>query len=356
MVAGRLQNIFNLEVNSNSGKYQIASSIEALNINNPDEFILLHDKNVRINENLSMISRVIEVEGNEGTKTLSGAEQVLTNLASLGLKKNQTLIACGGGAVQDLATFVSSIYMRGVNWVYVPTTLMAMMDSCIGGKSSINVGPIKNLVGNFYPPTAILIDPNYIKTLSKAAIACGLLEAVKICYAKDPELAFEFSEKAKLWLNRLDDQSLLALTETSLLAKKWFIEIDEFDLKERKLLNFGHSFGHALESATNMSIPHGIAIGIGMIVAGKVSNQNSRWLEDFIYELLAWAGFSSKDILFDDIVFKNSLLADKKNSKDLQRLILLNENRKLYLAEKPLDPVEINLQTSIMQEILKGLE
>lgn len=347
--------MFDFEINSNSGNYRISTSLASLDIGDFSNYVLLHDSNIQVSGKLSKVPRVIMVEGNEGTKTLAGAQEVLLKLASMGLKKNQTLIACGGGAIQDVCTFVSSIYMRGISWIYVPTTLMAMMDSCIGGKSSINVGTTKNLVGNFYPPTTILIEPKFIQTLSKSAIACGFLEAVKICYAKDPELANMFIEKARNWLSHSNEDALLDLIGMSLRAKKWFIEIDEFDQNERKLLNFGHSFGHALESATNMDIPHGIAIGIGMVVAGELSNIGDCNLLDFIYEILSWASFSTRDIKFDEIIFRSSLLADKKNSQDLQRLVLINDSNNLYLAELPISSQNLDFQISIMKKILKGL-
>jgi 3-dehydroquinate synthase len=356
MAAGQLLNMFDFEVSSKSGNYRISTFLSSREFDNVAEYVLLQDSNVQVSEFLSTISRVIKVEGNEKIKTLAGSEEILLKLASLSLKKNQTLIACGGGAVQDVCTLVSSIYMRGVNWIYVPTTLMAMMDSCIGGKSSINVGSIKNLAGNFYPPSTIIIDPKYIKTLSRSAIVCGFLEAVKICYARNPDLASKFIDKARLWLSQPNEDALLELTEMSLRAKKWFIEIDEFDFKERKLLNFGHSFGHALESATNMEIPHGIAIGIGMIVAGEVSNRNFEILKGFIYDLFLWASFNTKDIRFDEIIFKNALLADKKNSQDLQRLVLLDESSELYLAELPISAQNLDSQVSTMKNILKGLQ
>jgi 3-dehydroquinate synthase len=155
--------------------------------------------------------------------------------------------------------------MRGLTWSYLPTTMLSMADSCIGGKSSINVGKYKNLVGMIYPPEEVLIDPDFARTLSDEQVVEGLCEAVKICFCKDPETFNSY-----IALNAMPGMSPKALEDVlglTLEAKRWFIEIDEFDKAERLLLNFGHTFGHAIESATHFKISHGTAVGMGMLCA-----------------------------------------------------------------------------------------
>ena len=137
--------------------------------------------------------------------------------------------------------------MRGIAWSYMPTTVLAMVDSCVGGKSSINVGPYKNLVGTFHPPKQIDIDPLLATTLASEQIAAGLIEAAKICFCRGPASFAEYlGQEPGVGMGT---QALEHVILTSLLAKKHFIEIDEFDKKERLLLNFGHTFGHAIEGA-----------------------------------------------------------------------------------------------------------
>ena len=205
----------------------------------------------------------------ETTKSLDEIPGVISALREAGASRRTRLIAVGGGIVQDVAGFVASIYMRGLKWDYAPTTLLAMVDSCIGGKSSINVGPYKNLVGTFHPPQAILIDPALCGTLSADQRVAGLCEAAKICFARSPEafaayLALEPGVAA-------GPDVLSDVIALSLASKKWFLEIDEFDQAERLLLNYGHTFGHAIESASDFRLSHGIAVGLGMMAAGAMS-------------------------------------------------------------------------------------
>ncbi len=180
-----------------------------------------------------------------------------------GANRSTHLVAVGGGVIQDISAFVASVYMRGLAWSYVPTTVLAMVDSCIGGKSSINVGPYKNLVGTFHPPQHIYVDPAYAETLPRDQFASGLIEAAKICFCRGGA-AFEgyLSHEPS---TTMSTDALEGVILESLHAKKHFIEIDEFDKKERLLLNFGHTFGHALEGASHYGIPHGIGVGLGIL-------------------------------------------------------------------------------------------
>jgi 3-dehydroquinate synthase len=202
----------------------------------------------------------------EANKSLAACETVLQAMRAANCDRHSVLIAVGGGVVQDVATLSASIYMRGIAWVYVPTTFMAMADSCIGGKSSINVAGTKNLVGNIYPPQQVIVDLAFTRTLSKTAVASGMAEAVKICFARGPE-AFAAFAGLRAAAPELDSEAGVALVSHALRCKQWFIEIDEFDRAERRLLNFGHTFAHALESATGYAIPHGIAVAVGVLAA-----------------------------------------------------------------------------------------
>ena len=181
--------------------------------------------------------------------------------------------------------------MMGPN---IPTTVLAMVDSCIGGKSSINVGPYKNLVGTFHPPQRVLIDPVLAETLPDDQKASGLIEAAKICFCKGEE-AFarhiSYGPSVKMSVEALEQ-----VIVNSLLAKKWFIEIDEFDKKERLLLNFGHTFGHAIEGATHFAVSHGIAVGLGVLCAIEFERQRGvsyadvarvRLLEEHLHAMIS---------------------------------------------------------------------
>lgn len=214
----------------------------------------------------------ILVEASENEKTFSGVEKIVSGLKTKGVTRKDNIVAVGGGIIQDLSTIAASVYMRGVSWDYFPTTLLSMVDSCIGGKSSINVGDYKNLVGNFYPPERIFIDVEFCASLPRDQFIEGICEALKICYA-DSEQSFRECVDLCLGYPFLGKTELFRLVELSLGAKRRFIEADEFDLGVRLLLNFGHTFGHAIESGSNFSVKHGIAVGLGMIVAEHVSRE-----------------------------------------------------------------------------------
>lgn len=206
----------------------------------------------------------------EPEKELSRMPALIEACRVASLTRNGRIIAIGGGVIQDIACFVASIYMRGLEWVYVPTTLLAMVDSCIGGKSSINVGEFKNIVGTFNTPSAIVIPPSVLSTLPAQHIAAGRCEAAKVCFARGPEAFARYLQldaEAGPWPAR----NAAAVIEHSLRCKQWFIEVDEFDRAERLLLNFGHSFGHAIESCTGYDVPHGVAVGVGCLAAASLS-------------------------------------------------------------------------------------
>ncbi len=199
----------------------------------------------------------------EASKSLEQLPVLIERLRSAGVDRGTTLIAVGGGIIQDITGFAASVYMRGLPWIYVPTTVLAMVDSCIGGKSSINVGPYKNLVGTFHPPQHIRIDPLLASTLPPEQFAAGLIEAAKICFCCGSQSFTRYLSYAPA--PGMPSAALEEVILESLQAKKHFIERDEFDKKERLLLNFGHTFGHALEGASHYSIPHGIAVGLGIL-------------------------------------------------------------------------------------------
>jgi 3-dehydroquinate synthase len=213
----------------------------------------------------------IVMEAVESAKSLDALSAVIVEMRARGAARGTHLWAVGGGVIQDVAGFVGSIYMRGMAWTYVPTTLLGMVDSCIGGKSSINVLTHKNLVGTFHPPRAVLIDPMLTATLSVEQQVAGLVEAAKICYCRGRQC---FDEHLALGPRiGLAPDALETLIAHSLRAKKWFVEVDEFDRAERLLLNLGHTFGHALESASDYQLSHGIGVGIGILCALALSRE-----------------------------------------------------------------------------------
>lgn len=262
------------EICASSGRYRVTVGSGSLN----DALKANMDSVILIDDYLTNVlpagkGKVINVTALEGSKSLEQAAPIIAKLRELGAHRRTHLLAIGGGVIQDVATFVASIYMRGIPWSYLPTTLLGMVDSCVGGKSSINVYGYKNLVGNFYPPTEVIIDLDFLRSLNAEQMVGGLCEAAKICYARSAEEFAAYLADAPA-INMAPAQAERIVIR-SLRGKQWFIEVDEFDQKERLLLNFGHTFGHALEAGTEFRITHGIAVGIGMVVAEEYAKQQS---------------------------------------------------------------------------------
>ncbi len=183
--------------------------------------------------------------------------------------KQAQLIAIGGGIIQDIATFSSHVYYRGIGWTFVPTTLLSMSDSSIGAKCGINLGKYKNQLGVFQSPRAIHISTEFIKTLTDADVLSGFGEVAKLAVTGPKEI-FEKLESFPA-TKPVRELPLLELIRASLEVKKEVIEDDEYEIDRRRILNYGHTFGHALEAITNHAVPHGAAVAWGMDLINYLS-------------------------------------------------------------------------------------
>ncbi len=299
---------------------------------------------------------VVWIEANEDAKALPATIDVFIALKQAGLGRGSHLIAIGGGVIQDIATFVASLYMRGIDWSYVPTTFLGMVDSCLGGKSSINVGPYKNLVGNFHPPRRIEILPVFARSLPMVEMAGGAAEAAKISFCRGKTTFANYEQLASpvvagVWT----EEQLAQLLHATLAVKKWFIEKDEFDQAERRLLNFGHTWGHALESATAFAIPHGLAVGLGMMAAirfvGREKADSLLW--EHCMNLLKPILLLEQLTVFDADVFVKAFRADKKHSPGHFHLIVPTA-----VADSGLGVEEIRLRSDddSLARILKAMQ
>ena len=265
----------------------------------------------------------IGIDANEQQKSYQGIIPIIQELIENGFRKNHRLIAIGGGITQDITAFISSIMYRGVKWVFFPTTLLAQGDSCIGSKTSINFGNFKNQVGGFYPPNKIFIYPSFIDTLTKEAMKSGMGEMLHyfiVSGEKDFLLYRDTYQKAYT-----DKDVLSKIIVRSLEIKKQYIEVDEFDQNVRQVFNYGHSFGHAIESLTQYRIPHGIAVSFGMDMANYISVKLGFISEEVRNDIrkvveTIWEGFTITDI--DLGVFQKALSKDKKNVGSKLGLIL----------------------------------
>jgi 3-dehydroquinate synthase len=272
-------------------------------------------------------ARTVLVEATEENKAFERLTPVFLGLLQCGLKRDGLLVVIGGGVLQDIGCFIASVLFRGLRWELFPTTLLAQADSCIGSKSSINIGAYKNQIGTFYPPHRVLLTPEVLNTLPTDEIRSGLGEVIKLQLLKGQA---DFDELMGDLAKMSVESQAAILTKwviRSMSVKQPYIEADEYDRGIRNLLNYGHTFGHAYESATQYRIPHGIAVILGMLTAtflsvrlGLVPAAHYRelkqklapWHEPFGVELQQ----SDRTIIFQAIKH------DKKNTGDAVNCIL----------------------------------
>jgi len=345
----------NLNILSKNHKYEVTFDrfedyLNAHHFYLCDKFF---EKRIEIPKN-----RTYFISASEENKVLGKVEEVILNLLKMGMRKDDTLIVIGGGAVQDLGTLIASIYLRGVRWQFIPTTLAAMGDSSIGGKSSINTYNAKNIIGNFYPPDKIWIDARFVETLPSIERIAGLAEIIKICFARSFEDFTQSLNYIAIKDGHFGSPNILELVKLSLSCKKFFIEEDEYDTGIRKLLNFGHSFGHALEKGTNYSIPHGVAVLIGMIAAVKhpdaLRSPATAKLQAICAELLSLI-FPEIQLALESVDymrFSEALRSDKKNTRDFLVLILPDENG-LTIKNLPFANNSIGIAVATMQSTIE---
>ncbi|MFR0800948.1 MAG: hypothetical protein ACLSHX_08020 [Suilimivivens sp.] len=276
------------------------------------------------------------VDAVEHKKNIETCMDLITFWQSIKLKKNWKVICFGGGITQDITTFASNIYLRNVEWYFFPTTLLAMSDSCIGGKCGINMGELKNQLGVFYPPRRIYICEKFLQTLSNADYINGWGEILK----------FSLTEKKEFYEAVENEKQLIPCPHINdylyegLLVKKKIIEEDEFEGDLRRILNYGHTFGHALEAYSHNTIPHGKGVIWGIDVANFIS-ANMGILDHDIYmkiKEMIKKSFIKEEIMVEDTTrFMKILSTDKKVKNNTVYLILLKE-----LSQLIIKPVEID--------------
>lgn len=273
-------------------------------------------------------SVICVVEQGEESKSLDAFEKLLTAMLDNDFSRNDCVVAVGGGVVGDLSGFVASTYMRGVDFYNIPTTLLSQIDSSIGGKTAINFCGVKNIVGAFYQPKKVLIDPDLLKTLEKRQISNGLAEAVKMALTSDKEL-FEIFENEDIESN-LDEIIIRSLN-----IKKSVVELDEKEAGLRKILNFGHTIGHGIESSEKGALYHGECVALGMLVmcGEEIRDKVKKVIEKC--ELY-------REIEFDWDEIEKAAFHDKKADGDMVTVTTVNEIGSFEMKTmKCLDVIEL---------------
>lgn len=278
------------------------------------------------------------VKATEDTKTLGGVRSLIDWLLSRGAVRSSTIVAIGGGIVQDLVAFTSCIYYRGVNYKLVPTTLLSMCDSSIGAKCGINHGEFKNQLGVVYAPSAVYICTAFLSTLSDLDIKSGYGELLKLAITDSSNQFHQLRDSVEV--NGLRSEHVTQLIRASLLTKKKVIEVDEYEKDLRRILNYGHTFGHALESLSGYAIPHGLGVAWGIDVVnylavrlGLLERTTRAEIRDFIATNLKFklAQFPDADELI------RATKRDKKVADGLLNLILMSDYGHLAITPVAFD-------------------
>ncbi len=311
-----------LKVKTSMGDYNIIIERGSINClskycNTEKKALIVTDNGVPF-EYAQAVSRQFEnnvikiIPQGEKSKSFDTYKELLEVLSENSFSRNDCIVAVGGGVVGDLSGFTAATYMRGIDFYNIPTTLLSQVDSSIGGKTAIDFGGYKNTVGAFYQPKAVIIDPNVLKTLPERQFNNGLCESIKMAATSDKEL-FEMIEK-----NNAED-IIDTVIERSLRIKKAVVEEDEKELGLRKVLNFGHTAGHAIETTTGLSeLLHGECVSLGML-AFSSENVRDRLIEVLTkHNLPVRLTFSPDKILY-------ALRHDKKAKGDGVNAVFVNE-------------------------------
>ena len=269
---------------------------------------------------------MIAFPAGEASKNIDTALAIIRQLVNRGADRKTALLALGGGVVGDVTGLVASLYMRSIPYVQIPTTLVAQVDSSIGGKTAIDLPEGKNLLGTFYQPRVVLTDPAFLATLPEGEFVNGLAEVVKYGIIDSGNL-FTLLEDELAALKQLQRDVLTRVIERCCTIKKLFVEVDEKDQGPRRFLNFGHTLGHALEAASNYELSHGSGVSLGMMAAARLSEKIGGLPgrdRERIEHLIIKAGMpaSIPDYISTDLIM-SKLRADKKKSGSTINFVLL---------------------------------
>lgn len=269
----------------------------------------------------------------EKSKILPTIEKIANQMVKKNFDRKDAIIALGGGVVGDLAGFLASMYMRGIPYIQIPTTLLAMVDSSIGGKTGVDMQTGKNLLGRIEQPKAVFVDSNYLKTLAKKQVRNGLAEIIKYGVIKDPKL-FTFIEKNSDKIFDLDEKAIDKIISTSVKIKGKIVEKDEHESGLRMILNYGHTYGHAIEKMSGYKLLHGYAISIGMVIANKIAVKKGMLKKEDSDRIKALLSQVELPIVTIKKPSNKDLMSDKKRQGDHISLILPTKIGKVKIVQE----------------------
>lgn len=323
---------------SQTVSYYFDSSLEQLEqLTSPDNTFIITDENIYSKHSRKFKNwRTIVLKPGEAYKVQATVDSIIEQLIALGADRKSCIVGVGGGVVTDIAGYVAGIYMRGVQVGFVPTTILAMVDASIGGKNGIDVGIYKNMVGLIRQPSFLLYDYSLLKSLPKEEWINGFAEIIKHACIKDAAM-FGLLEQHKLTTFQKNKVLLNQLIQRNALLKSKVVQQDEFEQGDRKLLNFGHTLGHAIENSYELS--HGQAVALGMVVAAVLSAEYKKFKDTArvisLIEKYGLPAFAS----FDAAKAMEVMQSDKKRVKDVIHYVLLEKTGKGVVV--PLTPQQI---------------
>ena len=337
--AGKGQSRYDIHIDEN-----ISKSILNKHLGNKNKILIITDNGVpkkHIKELKNKINNkniaTFTLNKGEKSKSFSSYKKILNKLLELKFDRSDIIIALGGGVVGDIAGFSAATYLRGIRYIQIPTTLLAQVDSSVGGKTAINVVQGKNLVGAFYNPSLVLISTSFLGTLSKDEYKSGLGEVVKYALIGNKKLKNIIEKNSQDIINR-NESVLKIIIEESIKTKSKIVTEDEKESGIRAILNFGHTFGHAIEAHNNYkNITHGAAITLGMVVASKLSffeGHINNYQLDNIVNLIDSLGLNTDHSKYKYSQLKQYFLSDKKIKDGKLNLILIDKNFNAFITSK----------------------
>lgn len=339
--------IIDIHGSTGNSKVIIGETLGNLNKYLPEvKPIIITDKNVwRLYKEYFPDANVIKIGTGEKTKHLDTVQSIYKRLIEIGADRSSFIVGVGGGIVCDITGFVASTYMRGVRFGFVSSTLLSQVDASTGGKNGVNFSGYKNIVGVFNQPEFVICDPNLLLTLPENEISCGFAEIVKHALIKDKDM-FEYLEENHKEALNLEPGIIEKLIYHSVLIKSEIVNKDETEKGERRKLNFGHTFGHAIEKTARL--PHGQSVSIGMVIASRVSQTKGLLAETElprIRSLLEKLNLPTR-LRLDKGKIRNALKKDKKKEGDYLYFVLLNG-----IGNALIDTISMNHLEHIVENI-----
>lgn len=338
-------NIKKINYGSSSTTFYFSAGISFLKeIVDKDQAVIIIDENV-FNQHKKKFKgwQTIVLKPGEQYKTQATVDTVIKKLLAFNADRNCTLIGVGGGVITDITGFAASVYMRGIKFGFVPTTLLSLVDASIGGKNGIDVGLYKNIVGTINQPAFILHDLNLLKTLPTREWQNGFAEIIKHACIKDAAM-FKELEAYNLKKYQTEKDLLCNLIQRNAILKSKIASGDELETGNRKLLNFGHTFGHAIENL--YQLPHGFAVAVGMVMACMISEKYMGFKEtNRMIEIIRKYGLPVHQHYNAEKVIE-IMKADKKKVKEVINYILLQR-----IGKSVVQPIEIKELESIIQQL-----